>query len=225
MRRGCLSSPFPGETAAGALYAVSLGADFLICQGIEAGGHVQSSTPLQRLLPGVINAAGGVPVVAAGGIGDGAAARTYLDLGATAVMMGTRFVAAHESRAHALYKQMLVEAAPDDAALTLCFDGGWKGALHRVLRNSTLEAWEAAGSPPPGLRPGEDETLGQNAAGDMIERYSDTAPRAGFVGQIEAMCLYSGTSVGQINSVLSAAEILQQLRCELVNSGELPVNS
>jgi nitronate monooxygenase len=212
-------------SAAGAMFALSLGADFLICQGIEAGGHVQSSTSLRLLLPQVLAVAGHVPVVASGGIGDGEAARIYLDLGAAAVMMGTRFVAAMESRAHDLYKQMLTQARSEDTALTVCFDGGWPGAMHRVLRNSTLEAWEAAGSPPSGHRPGENEPIAINAAGETIERYSDTAPRTGFEGQIDAMCLYSGTSVDKIHSVLPAAEILAQLRCELVRTGELPANS
>jgi nitronate monooxygenase len=104
----------------------------------------------------------------------------------------------------------------------VCFDGGWPGAIHRVLRNSTLSAWEAAGSPAAGARPGEGEILGYNGAGDEIERYSDAAPRIGFTGAVEAMCLYSGLSVDAINNIPTVAELMRQLQCELILNEEHP---
>ena len=112
-------------TVHGARSAQAAGADFIICQGVEAGGHVQSTTPLAQLLSDVIRACGEVPVVAAGGLGDGEDIARALDAGADAVMLGTRFVATAESRAHPLYKQALVEAKRENATLTQCFDGGW----------------------------------------------------------------------------------------------------
>jgi nitronate monooxygenase len=96
-------------------------------------------------------------------------------------------------------------------ALTVCFDGGWPYAAHRVLRNSTLETWEGAGSPAVRSRPGEGETVAVTADGEAILRYEDTAPRIGYTGDIEAMCLYAGTGCGAISDIPSAAELLQRL--------------
>jgi len=87
-------------SAIGAQSALDLGADYLVCQGIEAGGHVQSSTVLYELLPKVLERAQSTPVLAAGGIGHGRKIREALLAGASGAMLGTRFVAnARESRA------------------------------------------------------------------------------------------------------------------------------
>ncbi len=179
--------------AAGARRAVALGADLLICQGVEAGGHVQATRSLWEILPDVLAAASGTPVVASGGIADGVGIARALRLGASAAMLGTRFVATQESRAHPIYKRRLVEATGGETALTVCFADGWPQAAHRVLRNDTLEQWEAAGSPPGGQRPSEGEIVGFTPTGEPVARYEDTAPRAGFTGDVEAMCLYAGT--------------------------------
>ena len=196
---------------AGAERALMLGADFLICQGMEAGGHVQSTTSLAALLPPVIQTAGVTPVIAAGGLATGADIAHVLRLGASAAMLGTRFVATRESAAHDAYKHRLVQSGADDTALTVCFDGGWPYAPHRVLRNETLEGWEAAGCPPVGKRPGEGAPTGLTAQGEPILRYEDTAPRQGFGGDIGAMCLYAGTGCGHIHDVPPAAELVARL--------------
>jgi len=201
-------------SVSGARRALDLGADFLICQGIEAGGHVQSTRPLWELLPTIIAEAGQTPVIASGGIGDGQGIAQALSLGAAGTMLGTRFVATRESRAHPDYKQRLLEASASDAALTVCFDGGWPYAAHRVLRNQTLELWEAAGCPPNGQRPGEGETAGQSASGEAIYRYEDTAPRQGMTGDVSDMALYAGTSCGLINDVPPAGELVARLWAE-----------
>ncbi len=185
---------------------IGLGVDFLIVQGIEAGGHVQSTKPLMELLPAI--AALGTPVVAAGGLVDGADVRRVLDAGAHGAMLGTRFVATQESLAHETYKAMLLEC--DETVLTKLFDGGWPDAPHRVLRNSTFKAWEAAECPPSGLRPGEREVVGQ-APGGKILRYEDTAPRIGFTGSIEEMCLYAGSGVARISDLPTAADLVHRL--------------
>jgi nitronate monooxygenase len=207
---------------AGARRALDLGADFLVCQGIEAGGHVQSSTPLYDLLGRIVGEASGVPVVASGGIGDGADIARALSLGASAAMLGTRFVATRESRAHPAYKQAIVGATAQDTALTVCFDGGWPQAAHRVLRNRTLDDWEAAGCPPTGRRPGENEVIAHAASGEPILRYEDTAPRQGMTGDVPAMCLYAGTSCARIQDVPPAAELVARLWdecCQVRDSG------
>jgi nitronate monooxygenase len=195
----------------GARRVAQLGVDFLICQGIEAGGHVQATQSLQLLLPQIVAAAEGLPVIAAGGIAEGRGIAQALQLGAAGAMLGTRFVATQESRAHPEYKARLVAAQAETTALTICFDGDWPYAAHRVLRNSTLETWEAFGCPPVGARPGENETVGTNANHEPILRYADTAPRQGFTGDIAAMCMYAGTGCGAIHDIPSAADLLPRL--------------
>lgn len=199
------------STAMGARRALDLGADFLVCQGMEAGGHVQSTSMLQAALPDVLAQAGDVPVVASGGVGDGAAMAYWLDAGAAGVMLGTRFVATEESRAHPAYKQALRAARADSTALSVCFDGDWPQAPHRVLRNPTLETWEAWGCPPPSCRPGEGEVLGYTQSGEPVLRYESTAPRLGTTGQVLDMCLYAGTGCGAITDIPPASDLVARL--------------
>lgn len=193
--------------------ALLLKPDFLILQGSEAGGHVQGTAPLADMLPEALELAKGIPLVAAGGIATGADIRKTLESGVSGVMLGTRFVCCPEADAHPDYQQRLIRATGADTTLTFCFDGGWPNAAHRVIRNSTLCRWEEAGKPKQN-RPGEGDTVGHSAIGEAILRYEDTAPRREFTGDIEAMCLYCGTGVGDIGSVASAAEIMFELRRE-----------
>lgn len=204
----------------GAKAAREAGADFLIAQGIEAGGHVQTTTPLAALLPQVLAEARNLPVIAAGGIASGPAIAQAIGLGAAGVMMGTRFVAAQESGAHEVYKQAIVDATDGDTAYTPCFDGGWP-AMQRVIRSDTLAAWEAAGCPLPGTRPGEGDTVFRRGTED-IPRYSDTAPTRGAEGALLSACLYAGTGVGSITAVEPAAQIVTRLWSEAEASARTP---
>ena len=104
--------------------AVDAGCHYVIAQGMEAGGHVRGHIPLAELLPAVRQAID-VPVVAAGGIGNAAAVRAAMRLGADAVRVGTRFVATSESYAHPAYIDALVAADADDSVLTEAFGVGW----------------------------------------------------------------------------------------------------
>lgn len=196
---------------AGAEQAARQGVDFIICQGVEAGGRVQSTQPLASLLTAVREAALGVPVVATGGIGSGRSIRAALDLGATGVMLGTRFLATQESRAHEVYKQRILDSTAADTALTLCFMDGWPNTAHRVLRNATLEAWEAAGCPAPGHRPGEGDIVATMPDGEEIPRYLMYQPIAGYSGQVEELPMYAGTSCGEIHDMPTAGELVQTL--------------
>ena len=189
--------------------AADAGADALIVQGVEAGGHVQGVVGLLPLLAEVRRAVP-LPLLAAGGIGDPASARTALAAGAVAVVMGTRFVASDECDAHPRYKARLLEAEARDTVLTKLFDVGWAASPHRVIRNSTYERWEAAGSPPLGERPGEGEEV---ASG--IVRYASNPPLAGTEGDIEAMAMYAGQSVGAITAVEPAAAIIERFAAAL----------
>jgi nitronate monooxygenase len=192
--------------------AADVGADALIVQGVEAGGHVQSVVGLLPLLAEVRRAVS-LPLLAAGGIGDPASARAALAAGAVAVVMGTRFVASDECDAHPLYKARLLEAEAGDTVLTKLFDVGWPGSPHRVIRNSTYKRWEAAGSPASGDRPGEGEEV---ASGTL--RYASNPPLAGTEGDLEAMAMYAGQSVGAIAEAEPAAAIVERFAAALRNA-------
>jgi nitronate monooxygenase len=166
--------------------AAAAGADALIVQGVEAGGHVQSAVSLLPLLAEVRRSVS-LPSLAAGGIGDPASARAALTAGAEAVVMGTRFLASDESDAHPIYKASLLNADARDTVLTGLFDVGWEDSPHQVLRNSTYQRWEDAGAPPKGERPGEGDEVA-----DGSPRYASNPPLAGTEGDVEAMAMHGG---------------------------------
>ncbi len=172
---------------------------------------MQSSIPLEHVLPRVLAEVGTIPLVASGGVGDGAGMARVLALGADGVMLGTRFVATQESRAHPAYKQALCEARRGDTALTVCFDGDWPSAAHRVLRNATLETWEAWGCPPHAQRPGEGEVVGSSQRDEPVLRYESTAPRAGMTGRVLDMCLYAGMGCHAITDIPAASDLVAKL--------------
>ena len=188
--------------------AADAGADALIVQGVEAGGHVQSVVGLLPLLAEVRRAVS-LPLLAAGGIADPASARAARAAGAAAVVMGTRFVASDECDAHPQYKAQLLEAEGRDTVLTGLFDVGW-AAPHRVLRNSTYERWEAASRPPAGERPSEGEEVAPG-----IARYAVNLPLSGTEGDVEAMAMYAGQGVGAIDAVEPAAVIVERFAAAL----------
>ena len=83
-----------------------------------------------------------------------------------------------------------------------------------MLRNSTVRGWERAGRPGFGERPGEGEVVARRGDGSDVIRYSSALPLAGFDGEIEALSLWAGQSVGLIHDVAPAAEIVRQLVAE-----------
>lgn len=191
--------------------ALDVGADILIAQGWEAGGHVRGTLSTVALVPTVVDLAGSVPVLAAGGIVDGRGLAAALALGAAGAVMGTRFVASVESCAHPDYKQAIIAARQVDAVYTEnLFSVGWPDAPHRVLRNSTYERWRAAGSPPKGSRPDEADVVARRADGSAIPRYGVATPRNDYVGDIEAMARYAGQGVEGVREVLPAAQIVEE---------------
>ena len=98
-------------TVIGARAAVDAGADYLVAQGNEAGGHVQSSTPIADLLPLVLREAANLPVLTAGGVSTGHKLRERLLAGAAGAVIGTRLMATEESSAHPEYKRALTAGA------------------------------------------------------------------------------------------------------------------
>ena len=206
-------------TADGAKAAVSCGADFLICQGIEAGGHVQSTIELTTLLPQVVSAAAEVPVFAAGGLATGADIAWAIRMGASGVMLGTRFVATKESNAHQLYKEAILASTASDTVYTLCFDGGWPQAAHRVIRNQTLNRWEDAGCPPRGMRPGEGDVVARDGSDHEVKRYGFNKPVKSISGDnVNDWCLYAGTSCDKITDIPGASELVSRLWQESQNA-------
>lgn len=199
-------------TARDARKAVDDGVDIVVAQGWEAGGHVRGTVATMPLIPAVVDAVGDTPVVAAGGIADGRGMAAAMALGASGVWIGTRFLAAEETAIHPEYQQRILSAAEDDTAYCEdLFHIGWPNAPHRALRNSTVMAWEAAGRPTPGHRPGEGEVVASSKARGNIVRYQSTSPRPDFVGNIEALSLWAGQSTALVRKVQPAAEIVQEM--------------
>jgi nitronate monooxygenase len=207
------------STVAGARRALDAGSDYLICQGTEAGGHVQATNALYEVLPAVIEEAKTVPVVAGGGIANGTHIRRALLAGASGVLIGTRFVATKEAGAHDEYKGAITRAKATDTVLTVCFQNEWANAPHRALRNRTLEIWEAAGCPPAGKRPGEGDILATNTVtGATKLRYSALTPEPDDRGALTEMVLYAGQGVDTIRDIPSAGDLVARLWKECLDA-------
>jgi NAD(P)H-dependent flavin oxidoreductase YrpB (nitropropane dioxygenase family) len=199
-------------TAADAKRAVESGVDIVVAQGWEAGGHVRGTVATMPLIPAVVDAISPTPVVAAGGIADGRGLAAALMLGAAGAWIGTRFLASAEASIDERYRERLLRANENDTVfLENLFDVGWQDAPHRTLRNKTVEAWEAAGRPPAGQRPGEGEVIGLSPAGGQVIRYQAYTPAAKTEGDIEAMSLWAGQSVGLVSTVRPAGEIVREI--------------
>jgi nitronate monooxygenase len=192
--------------------AVGSGVDVVVAQGWEAGGHVWSGVATLPLVPAVVDAVAPVPVIAAGGIGDARGVAAVFALGAQAAWLGTRFLLAEEMPIHEEYLQRVIGATETDAQwYPDLYDVGWLNAPHRALRNSTARAWDAAGRPPLGSRPGEGDVIAHFASGEPILRYETAAPMSGTTGDIEALSLWAGQSVALARQPQSAAEIVAEL--------------
>jgi len=185
-------------SASEAAAAVAAGCDFVVVQGTEAGGHIRGSQLLEDVLRESL-AAVNRPVVAAGGIGSGQRVAELLRAGASAVRIGTRFVAAHESNAHSQYVAALVEAFASDTVITEAFGRGWSNAPHRVLRSALLAA----------------EAFGEEVVATVGERelppLAPVPPTVETNGTISAMALYAGTSVDDVLRRQTASEIVAEL--------------
>jgi NAD(P)H-dependent flavin oxidoreductase YrpB (nitropropane dioxygenase family) len=198
--------------------AVRAGVDVVVAQGWEAGGHVRAQVTTLALVPAVVDAVGPVPVVAAGGIGDGRGLAAVLALGAQAGWIGTRFLTAAEADTHQVYRDAVRAAGPGDTAYTRCFDGGWPDAPHRALRNSTIAAWDAAGRPAAPHRPGEGAVVATDAHGRGHLRYDDMVPTAGMTGDLAALAMYAGQSAGVAGGEAPAERIVADLAEQAVRA-------
>ncbi|HEY7439028.1 MAG TPA: nitronate monooxygenase [Acidimicrobiia bacterium] len=167
------------------------GCNLIIVQGYEAGGHVRGTTGLLPLL-GEVRAEVDVPIVAAGGIGTGAAMAAALAAGADAVRVGTRFVASTESVAHPSYVDALIAAGAEDTMVTTAFGDGWPDAPHRVLASCVTA----------GQRRGDEQS------------WSPLWPDRDHAGDARACALYAGQSVGAVRARQPAGEIVSELVSE-----------
>ena len=182
--------------------AVQAGCDFVVAQGIEAGGHIRGKVGLLALLDEVLGAVE-VPVLAAGGIGGPRAMAAALAAGAAGVRVDTRFVATVESGAHPAYIEALLKASAADTVVTTTFSGMWPDAPHRTLR-SAVAAVEAF----------EGDTVGERQIGSAsmtIPKGSAGSPNKQTTGAIAAMPLYAGESVGSVTQVQSAGDVVREL--------------
>ena len=199
-------------TAEEARRAVASGADVIVAQGWEAGGHVWGTVATLPLVPAVVDAVDPVPVIAAGGIGDARGVAAVLALGAQAAWLGTRFLLAEEMPIHQDYRRRLIAAGETDPQRYAdLYEVGWPDAPHRALRNSTADAWQAAGRPPLAQRPGAGEVIAHFASGESIVRYEPAPPMAGTTGEIEALSMWAGQSVALARQPQSAADIVTEL--------------
>lgn len=178
--------------------AQDAGADALIAQGVEAGGHVRGTTPLRTLLSELIPEAR-IPVLAAGGMVDGRDLVEALRAGAQGIVAGTAFLAAPESFAHDYHRQRVIAATADDTILTDMFHINWPiGAPVRVIKNSATRGERGDPFGPPQII-GDEE-------GRPIYLFSTDSPSRVMTGDFEAMALYAGRGVDRIDSIMPAGE-------------------
>ena len=200
------------------------GADAVIAQGVEAGGHVRGTVPAAELLERVRAAVGpGYPVLSAGGIVDAADVSSRLDAGAEAIVSGTRFLMSEESGAHPAYKERLTGAR--ETLLTQLFGMGWP-APHRVVPNAATERWTAGDRRGPGwVRAVQRATAPalsrlpvpvqqrvastQRADRPVFGPAAATSERS--ANLVDAGPLYAGECIARIDDVRPAAELVREL--------------
>ncbi len=204
--------------------AEAAGADVLIAQGQDAGGHVHGRSPTFDLLRSVLDTTA-LPVVASGGIGSGKALARALTLGAQGVQCGTAFLATDESFAHDYHKQRIVTARGADTVLTDGFVLNWPmGSAVRVLRNSVTEAFGPTlmGHDPERIAR---EVIAYDGPTPRLRQSTDSPLRT-TSGALEQMPLYCGTGADDIDAIVPAAQRLSALcaeaRAQLVSDRHSP---
>jgi nitronate monooxygenase len=199
--------------------AADAGVDFVIAQGVEAGGHVVARSGLFVNLPLIVDEVAPLPVVASGGMADGRGVAAALVLGAAGVSLGTRFVASEEAFVRDEHKHRVAEAGPDSTVFSAdLFDIGWPNVAHRTLRGRVYEEWDAAGRPAPGERPHEGESIGvvQSPLRGTVEvqRYASIMMTPRFEGDVELGPMWAGESAALVDAILPAGEIVRRLAAE-----------
>jgi NAD(P)H-dependent flavin oxidoreductase YrpB (nitropropane dioxygenase family) len=190
------------QTVAGAREAAAAGVDAIIAQGGEAGGHT-GSVATMALVPQAVDVAGGIPVIAAGGIADGRGLVAALALGAQGVAMGTRFVAASEATPPAReHRERIIAATADDTVFTDVFDIvdnlRWPAGIHgRSINTEFAQEWH-----------GHED--------DLRASLADLRAQADARGElpVRAHSAYAGQSAGLITDTKPAAQIIADIMRE-----------
>jgi len=185
------------------------GADALVIEGSEAGGHigpVATSVLAQEILPAIADA----PVFVAGGIGRGEAIAAYLEMGAAGVQLGTRFACARESIAHPAFKQAFFRAPARDAVASVQIDPRFPVIPVRALKNAGTEDFNATQRRV--IEAVDRGELDQAAAQLEIEHYWAGALRRAVIdGDVERGSLMAGQSVGMVSREMAVADIIDEL--------------
>jgi enoyl-[acyl-carrier protein] reductase II len=188
---------------------VKMGADALIIEGMEAGGHtgpVSTSVLAQEILPVIRE----VPVFVAGGIGRGEAIASYLQMGAAGVQLGTRFVCAEESVAHANFKKAFIHAAARNATLSAQVDPDFPVIPVRAIENKATQDFIRF----------QHEVIGRYRSGALDKKsaqleiehfWAGALRRAVIDGDVETGSLMAGQSVGMVEKIEPVAAILAEL--------------
>jgi nitronate monooxygenase len=191
------------QTVAQAAAAARAGADVVVAQGTDAGGHCGLNGTL-AFVPAVVDAVApmaDIPVLAAGGIADGRGVAAVLMLGAAGAWIGTRFFASHEAVADPWRKERIVAASVDDTVWTMAYDRVLDlpafpdGIASRVLRTAFTEAWD-----------------GRDA--EIVARRAELLAHIGVPDDEDGDAIWAGQAVGLIHAVEPAAAILERIVAE-----------
>jgi len=193
------------QTLEQAKQAAAAGADVIIAQGRDAGGHSGMTRGTIGLVPAVVDAVGSIPVVAAGGIADGRGLAAALSLGAAGVSMGTRFTATKESLWDQAMKEKAVESGGDQTAQTRVFDivrgAAWPAIYPgRALRNDFFADWH-----------GKEEALEQQ------RKETETAYLASHADDFAQRVVWAGESVDLVRDIPSARDVIERIVAEAVS--------
>lgn len=184
-----------------ALRAQAAGADVIVAQGTEGGGHVGWMATMV-VLPMIVDAVGATPVMAAGGIADGRGLAAALALGAQGALVGTRFLATAESPLHPNFKQAVLDSDGHDTVLTEIPDiargNVWPGAMARVRRNAFIARWAGR----------EWELRARQPEAFAMLQEAVTA------GDVDNSTLFIGQDAGLIHDLPAAGEIVERIVAE-----------
>ena len=188
-----------------ALKHKAAGLDFVVCQGTEGGGHCGEISSLV-LWPQVIDAVGDLPVLAAGGIGNGRQVAAAMAMGAAGAWTGSLWLTVEEADVPPAQMQTYLDATSHDTVRSR----SWTGKPCRMLRNDWTDAWQQEDTPAPLPMP-----LQMMVAFDAVQRghrYPEAARDVNFnpVGQV----------VGQLNQVERTAQVVQRLIEEYIEACE-----
>ena len=192
--------------------AAALGAETLVVQGSEAGGHNRSQGALEGLFAAIRMVLPDMPLVAAGGIVDGAGMAAALSRGADGVWCGTRFLASCEADANEGYKARLVQAGHGCTTITTVFGPEWPGQPLRALVNEAVRASE--GRIEAALEAAIGQVIGKTVLGGAtvpVPRYSALLPTRAFEADLEWSCLTAGECAAVITSIEPARAIINRM--------------